>query len=168
MAATLSPRIARYPEGSENFATTSPTLFYGFAALIIFGPLAFGAVEDWAILIQQCAAAALLLLWSAQSRGNRLAVRRNELYLPLAVLAATAAAQIIFHTTAYRYASESAALEYIAYYLIFFLANQALGEGDRLKSFVRILTGFGFALAVVSIVAGFASPGRLSAILHRP
>lgn len=161
MAAILSPRMARYTQGSEGSASASSTLFYGFAALIIFGPLAFGAVEDWAILIQQCAAAALLLLWSAQSRGNNLAIRRNELYLPLAVLAATAAAQIIFHASAYPYVSESAALEYIAYYLIFFLANQVLAEGDQLKSFVRILTGFGFALAVLAIVMGFASPGRL-------
>ncbi|HEV2113168.1 MAG TPA: O-antigen ligase family protein, partial [Terriglobales bacterium] len=154
--------MANGPEEGGGVAPAgSSLLFYGFITLILFGPLAFGAVEDWAILTQQCAAAALFMVGAAGAWRSGIAIRRNQLYLPLALLVLTAAAQLIFHASAYQYASEIAALQYVAYYLIFFLANQVLAAPERLKRFVAVLTGFGFLLAVVSIVLEFASPVKL-------
>lgn len=162
MAAVFSPRMVLDPEESGASAPAGSTrLFYGFVALILFGPLAFGAVEDWAVLVMQCGAAALCIVLAVGAWRDGVAMRRNPLYLPMAVLAAIACVQLVFRTSAYPYASERTALQYAAYYLIFFLANQVLDSAERLKRFTAILTGFGFLLAVVSIVAGFASPTRL-------
>ena len=70
-------------------------LFSGFIALIMFAPLAFGAVEDWAIFAQECAAAGLLVAWSVQfiKDQNPPSLQPSPLYAPMAILAAMVAAQ---------------------------------------------------------------------------
>src|SRR5947199_7892822 len=102
-------------------------LFSGLTALIIFGPLAFGAVEDWAVFAQECVAVVLLGIWVAQSllRQNS-GFHPNRLYAPMGALALIVAAQIVFRTAAYSYATQAAALQFTACFIIFFLANQVL------------------------------------------
>ena len=38
-------------------------IFYGVFGLLLFGPLAFGAVEPWSIFVLEAGAALLLMLW---------------------------------------------------------------------------------------------------------
>ena len=40
-----------------------PVIFYGVFILLLFGPLAFGAVEPWSIFVLEAGAALLLLTW---------------------------------------------------------------------------------------------------------
>src|ERR1035438_3747888 len=40
-------------------------LVVAFSAVLIFGPLALGAVQDWSIALLQAASAAVLLIWMA-------------------------------------------------------------------------------------------------------
>src|SRR5207237_10939059 len=69
---------ARQPEGRF--------LLLGLLALLIFGPLAFGAVEPWAVVIQELGAATLAAFRVSSSR-QQLPARRVPLLWPWAAVA---------------------------------------------------------------------------------
>ena len=53
--AALQPARASAPD---------PVVLYGAFGLLLFGPLAFGAVEPWSIFILEAGAALLLVRWT--------------------------------------------------------------------------------------------------------
>ena len=55
--------------------TADPVVFYGLFGLLLFGPLAFGAVEPWSIFVLEAGAGLLLLLWTVrQATSGELSV----------------------------------------------------------------------------------------------
>src|SRR5437588_2902579 len=155
-------QATRSSEAGQPIPRLDGFLFFGLSAVVIFGPLAFGAVEDWAIFTQQITAAVLLGVWIAQSLlGQNSGFRPNHLYAPMALLALTAGIQIVFRTSGYRYSTFAAALQYVAYFTIFFLAHLLIGDAKLLIKLAKLLTIFGFLLAAISMVLGFASPDKL-------
>src|SRR5260370_32769417 len=81
----------RPPRNPKNYrgerATQAGTaLLYGSFGLLLFGPLAFGAVEPWSIFLMEAGSAALFLLWiGKQVLEGELKIRWNPLYLPMGV-----------------------------------------------------------------------------------
>lgn len=137
-------------------------LFYGLTALLVFGPLAFGAVEAWSQFVLRLTAALLVVIWAGvRAISGRLTVIDHPLYLPMFAFGLVVAAQYVFGLTAYGYATKEEALNYVAYGALMFIAAQVLNSPGALRRFVIILSVVGFAIALFAIVQDFTSNGRI-------
>src|SRR5688572_3760178 len=118
-------------------------VFWWLCALLIFGPLAFGAVERWSMFVLQSGSAVLLLLWAVQqwSEGE-LRIVGSPLYAPLAAFGLLIAVQLLAGSTAYRAVTLEEALNYVAYAIIFFVTTQVLSERKRLLRFATVISAF--------------------------
>jgi O-antigen ligase len=130
--------------------------------LLGFGPLAFGAVQEWATATLEIGAALCVLLWAA----GRLIVgtpelQRNLLLAPIAFFAAIVCVQLLSGHTAYWFATWRSALLWSAYGMIFFVTTQALYRTDRVRMFAFFFVAFGFLVALFSIAQQFTWNGKL-------
>src|SRR5215831_2383892 len=99
------PRRRNKTEVSREsiIAWIDATLLYGTFGLLMFGPIAFGAVEPWSIFILETIAVLLTLTWLAkQLLKEQVFVIWNPLFLPMAAFAALILVQIAFNLCAYR------------------------------------------------------------------
>jgi hypothetical protein len=137
-------------------------LLYGIFGLLLFGPLAFGAVEPWSIFLMEAGSAALFLLWIAkQVLEGRIKVRWNPLFLPMGVFALLIISQLVLRRSAYPHDTLSLALLYCCYGLLCFLASQTLLRASQARSLALIFSLYGAALAGFSLIQGIASNGKL-------
>lgn len=137
-------------------------LLYGTFGLLMFGPLAFGAVEPWSIFILEAGSLILLLIWFAkQWIDGQLVIRWNPLFLPMAGFAVLVIAQLALKFTAYRHDTFSGALLYCAYAMLCFLSGQVLVRSAQARSIAVILTVFGFVVAGLALIQGIAPNGKL-------
>jgi O-antigen ligase len=137
-------------------------LLYGTFALLMFGPIAFGAVEPWSIFIVEAGAAFLSLLWlTKQWLKREIFVIWNPLFLPMAAFAGLILVQIAFRLTAYRHDTISQAMLYCAYAMLCFLATQTLRRSSQARRIGLLLALFGFAMAAFALVQGVAPNGKL-------
>src|SRR5882724_11802563 len=96
-------------------------------AVLMFGVLAFGAVETWSTTILEICAALLFTVIVVQElciSGAR--VRWNPLYPPMLGFAAIAAIQLILNLTAYRYETLVVSIQYLTYGMLLFTAAQII------------------------------------------
>jgi O-antigen ligase len=156
------------PEVSEAAVQPAPLpsprkdiIPYGVAALLMFGPLAFGAVEPWAIFTLQFAAVALLAIWTVrQVRSGQFILVSNPVFLPMCIFGALVGIQLI-GTSAYRHATYSGFLLYVAYGIVCFLIAQALNRSTQVR---RLTTGFvvyGSCMAMFAVLESLSSGGKL-------
>jgi len=130
--------------------------------LLAFGPLAFGAVQDWAISALEVAAAVCVILWAGRALAyGSLNVHRNALFLPIILFAGLVCVQLLSGRTAYWYVTWSKALLWAAYGMIFFVATQCLRRTARIKAFILFLAAFGFMMALFAMVQQFTWNGKL-------
>jgi O-antigen ligase len=147
---------------SERAELAGTVLFYGIFGLLLFGPLAFGAVEPWSIFLMEVASAALFLLWvGKQVVGGQMKIRWNPLFLPMGVFALLIISQLVFRMSAYPHDTVSLALLYCCYGLLCFLAGQTLLRGSQARSLALIFCLYGAALASFSLIQGISSNGKL-------
>ncbi len=66
MSATVSEIHRR-----ELSAQAEKVLLYGVFGLLLFGPLAFGAVEPWSIFVVEAGSAALFVILGRQASPRR-------------------------------------------------------------------------------------------------
>jgi O-antigen ligase len=133
-----------------------------FCALLAFGPLAFGAVQEWAIFALESGAAVCVALWVARELiRNDPQVRFNPLFIPILLFAAVVGTQLLFGRTAYWYVTWKKALLWGSYGLIFFASTQVLRRTLRIRTFALFLTGFGFLVALFAMVQQFTWNGKL-------
>lgn len=138
------------------------SLFWLLCALLIFGPLAFGATEPWSLAVLQCGAVLLLLLWCVkQVTWKAVVIHRSPLFWPMALFAGVVAIQLLAGKTAYRQAASSEAMNYLTYAILLYVAAQLFFYGQRLRMFANVLTWFGMAVALFAIVQSFTSNGML-------
>jgi len=143
-------------------ARAETALLYGIFGLLLFGPVAFGAVEPWSIFVMEAGAAALFLLWiGKQVLDGNLNVRWNPLFLPMGVFGLLILAQLVFRVSVYPHDTVSLALLYVAYALLSFLAVQTLLRGAQARSLALIFSVYGVALASFAMLQGISSNGRL-------
>jgi O-antigen ligase len=146
----------------ERAIQASTILLYGIFGLLLFGPLAFGAVEPWSIFLMESGSTLLFLLWIAiQVLQGEMKIRWNPLFLPMAVFGLLIILQFVFRRTAYPHDSESLALLYFSYGLLCFLAGQALVRGSQARGLALIFSVYGAALASFALIQGISSNGRL-------
>lgn len=137
-------------------------VLYGTFALLMFGPLAFGAVEPWSIFILQLGTVVLAVIWLAkQWVDGAINVRWNPLFLPMAGFGAVLLVQLVLHRTAYPHDTIHGALLYCTYGGLCFLSSQALFRTAQARKLGVIFTIYGAAVASFALVQGISSNGRL-------
>jgi O-antigen ligase len=146
----------------ERSAQIAEILLYATFGLLMFGPLAFGAVEPWSIYVLETGSVLLTLLWLCkQWLDGELTVQWNPLFLPMAGFGALILLQIVLGTTAYRHDTVSGALLYCAYAMLCFLAGQTLLRSSQARKIAAILAFYGFAFAAFSLLQGVSPNGKL-------
>ncbi len=130
--------------------------------LLAFGPVAFGAVQEWAICTLEVGAAVCVVLWSIRElTSGRLEVHRNPLFLPILLFAALVGLQLLTGRTAYWYVTWQSALLWAAYGMIFFTVTQCLRRTRWIKAFAFFFIGFGFLVALFAMIQQFTWNGKL-------
>ena len=137
-------------------------LLYGTFALLLFGPLAFGAVEPWSIFVLEAGTALLFLCWLAkQWVDEELVLRWNPIFLPMTAFAALIVAQLGLHRSAYPHDTRASALLFCAYGTLCFLSQQVLRRGSQARKLAVIFTVYGAAVAALALLQGVAPNGKL-------
>lgn len=157
-AEKLSPALVL----ESRFQRLDSVLLYGTFSFLLFGPLAFGAVEPWAIWVLSLGAATLFMLWVwRQIVAGYLRVTANPLFAPLLLFGVILSLQVVFRLSAYPYATESNALLYCVYAVFAFIASQFLRRTAQVKTLAWLMTAYGFALAVFGIVQSLSATEKL-------
>lgn len=146
----------------EQSTKVERVLFYGIFGLLLFAPLAFGAVEPWSIFVLETGATLLFLLWIVkQVLDGKINVRFNPAFLPMGVFGVLILAQIVFHRTAYRHDTVSLALLYLAFGTLCFLTGQTLVRSAQVRSLALIFSVYGTAIAIFALLQGISPNGKL-------
>jgi O-antigen ligase len=147
---------------SELATQAGTALLYGIFGLLLFGPVAFGAVEPWSIFLMEAGSAALFLLWiGKQVLEGGIKIRWNPLFLPMGVFGLLILSQLAFHRTAYPHDTLSLALLYFSYAVLCFLAGQTLIRGSQARTLALVFSLYGAALACFALIQGISSNGKL-------
>jgi O-antigen ligase len=141
---------------------SSSTLFVGTLAVLLAAPLAFGAVQPWAVFLLQASASSLVLAWGYRHwKKEESKLVWHELYAPMLAFGALIAIQWITGLTAYRYVTYSQLLRYISYGMLVFVATQTLRRSSQLKPVALLVCGYGLLLALFALLQGIAPNGKL-------
>ena len=134
---------------------SAAVIFYGTMGLLLFGPLAFGAVEPWSIY---------------SSRGRRgHTVRGLDGSAGHCARDANSGKPSVFSHVLFcrvdcfaaHYRPRSRGLLYCGYGLLCFLVVQCLREIRQVKILAWLFSGYGFAVAMFALVQGLAPNGKL-------
>jgi len=137
-------------------------LLYGTFGLLMFGPLAFGAVEPWSIFVLEAGTVLLFLVWLAkQWIDEELILRWNPLFLPMAAFAVLIALQLALRRSSYPHDTIATALLYGAYGILCFLSQQVLRRSSQARKLAVIFSVYGAAVAAFALVQGIAPNGKL-------
>ena len=137
-------------------------IFYGVFGLVLFGPLAFGAVEPWAIFILEAGSALLFLLWvTQQAASGELRITGSPLFAPMAAFAGLVLVQLLANRSAYRQETIHGALLYCAYGLLCFLAVQSLRRTSRVSFLAYAFCIYGSLVAVFALLQSLSSESKL-------
>ena len=141
---------------------TNNALLMGAAAVLLLGPLAFGAVEPWSIFALEACAMLLLAAWASRQWINReLDVSDHVLYRPMAAFFVLALVQWLAGTTAYRLVTYTHLLLYAAYGMLVFVVTQTLRRSSQFELLVKLFTGYGVVVALFAILQGLAPNGKI-------
>jgi O-antigen ligase len=146
----------------ERAAQAGTALLYGVFGLLMFGPLAFGAVEPWSIFVMEAGSTALLLVWiGKQVLEGEMKIRWNPLFLPMGVFGLLIVFQLIFRGTAYPHDTLAQALLYFSYAVLCFLASQSLLRGSQARTLSVAFSVYGGVLAGFALIQGISFNGKL-------
>jgi len=163
----VSSALATQPEPAPVTKVSQPrltnkALFAGAGAILLLGPLAFGAVEPWSIFALETCAMLLLALWAARQWINRqLIVSDHPLYRPMAAFLFLVVLQWVTGTTAYRQVTYSHLLLYAAYGMLVFVATQTLRRSSQFELLAKLFTGYGALVGLFAMLQGLAPNGKL-------
>lgn len=163
----MSYRAADSHPASSTTGKTGSIFDYvlgiGIYGLLAFGPLAFGAVEPWSICILEVGVAVLLVIWFAKEFvcGGKFHIASNPLFAPMVLFASLVAVQVIFHRTAYWYATWEEALLLASYGGLFFLVSQIICQEKWITSFGFFCAGYGLLVSLFAIIQQFTGNGKI-------
>jgi O-antigen ligase len=163
----VSSALATQPEPAPVVKASQPrltntTLLVGACAVLLLGPLAFGAVEPWSIFALEACAVLLLSVWAFRQWINReVNVSVNVLYRPMAAFFALVLVQYVVGTTAYRHVTYSHLLLYAAYGMLVFVVTQTLRRSSHFELMGYLFTGYGAVVAAFAVLQGMAPNGKL-------
>lgn len=134
---------------------------YCVAGLLMFAPLAFGAVEPWTIFVVELSAALLLSVSAiSELRSGQLALPSNPVFLPMCAFAGLLIIQLLA-TSAYRRATESGLLLFVAYGAACFLISQSLNRTTQIRRLATGFTVYGSCMAMFAVLQSLSSGGKL-------
>jgi len=137
-------------------------VLYGILSLLLFGPLAFGAVEAWSTFVLEAGSAVFLITWLIHRvRGSSQLVRPNALFSPMLAFAALVALQLVAGISSYRYVTWTSALLFSSYGILCFLLTQVLRRAQDITRFGIVTAAYGFALAFFAVIQDLSSNGRI-------
>jgi O-antigen ligase len=152
---TVEPKAARDPRDNR-------VVLVSLAALLMFGPLAFGAVDPWSIFILQAASAVLFVIWAvSQLRSSRVSIQWSPVFSPMITFAGLMCVQLLPGISAYPHATFSQLLLYISYGAICFLLVQTLIRSREVRSVATALTIYGTSIALFAVVQNLSAPTKL-------
>src|SRR2546426_1408649 len=106
-------------------------LVFGLCTLLIFAILAFGAVEEWSTFGLEAGAAALFLIWvGKQLVSGQVNLSKDPLYLPALLFFGLVFAQIALRISAYSYATQYEALQYVCYGIVLLIAAECVRDEE--------------------------------------
>ncbi|MCU1270549.1 MAG: O-antigen polymerase [Acidobacteriaceae bacterium] len=150
----VEPKPARLPRDSK--------ILFSLTALLMFCPLAFGAVEPWAIFILQAASALLFIIWAiGQLRSPQVSIQWSPLFAPALAFAGLMCVQLLRGVSAYRQATYSQLLLYVSYGIACFLLVQTLTRSREVRKVGKALTAYGAAIALFAVLQNLSSPNKL-------
>lgn len=150
--------IATAPARSSR----SSRILFSVAALLLFCPLAFGAVDSWAIFILQAASTALLIYWALdQMRSSRIEIRWSPLFPPAIAFAGLLCVQLLPGVSAYWHATFSQMLLYVSYGILCFLLVQTFTRSREVRRLGTALTIYGSAIGSFAVLQNLSSPTKL-------
>jgi len=134
----------------------------GICALLAFGVLAFGGVEEWSQAVLQVCAAVLLVLWALKlyRRKSEQLVLPPEL-LPLSAFALVVIVQWVFRLTASRYYTRSDLQLLVLYMIVVFLMTQAYSRTSHWRGFLWFEMSLGFFVSIFAILQHLTFNGKL-------
>jgi O-antigen ligase len=136
-------------------------LLYALVALLLFAPLAFGAVEPWAILVIEIVAVTLMTVWFlGQVRSGSLVLTGNPVFLPMCAFGALILVQLA-GISSYQHATRSAFQLYVAYGCACFLITQILTRTTQVRRIATLLTSYGVCLAMFAVLQSLSSNGKI-------
>ncbi len=134
----------------------------GLCGLLAFSVLAFGAVDVWSTSIVEMGAAGLFLLWAVVAlRDSGATIRWSPLNWPLLGFIGIGLFQMVFHGTAYAFATRTEALKLASYFLVFFLAAQAFRTREDYSKLVWFIITLCFGVSLFAIVQHFTSESEI-------
>lgn len=163
----MSSALATQPEPSPIAKAPQPqitntALLLGASAILLLGPLVFGAVEPWSIFVLETCSMSLLAVWAyRQWSSGALTVLDQPLYRPMAAFFALVLLQWVLGTTAYRHVTYSHLLLYCAYGMLAFVVSQTLRRSSQFELLAKLFTGYGLVVASFAILQGMAPNGKL-------
>jgi len=158
--AHITPALER--DNATLARTLRSAACYFTVAILAFGPLAFGAVEPWALLILQIGSVAAFTLWlAAHLTETKPRIEFQIVHLPLFLFACIVVGQILLGGTAYRHETVTQFMNYVAYGLIFLISTDMFREEERIRQLCLALAVLGFALAALGSVQEFTAGGKL-------
>jgi O-antigen ligase len=154
----------------ESFVRTLDNLlFWGLCALLGFGPLAFGAVDAWAICVLEVGVALLLVVWSVREMVSRRSqIVFSPLLLPALLFGAVVAYQLVWGNSAYWNSTFSRAMVWASYAVILFLTPQAIRRRENINSFAVFLIIGGFSIAFFAVIQQLSWNGRIYWVVPNP
>ena len=182
MPGTLaSPQPQDLPETTRSLA--SRFIILALCLAIVLSTLAFGAVHSWALALFYAGACAVVLAWCVDAwRTRALRFSRNPLQLPLAGLFVLGVVQLLplgandpatasaLSVPAIRslsldpYSTRFVLIQLASLLIYFAAALTFIDSPRRLRTVVRSIIIFGFALAILSMILSFVSPQRVMGI----
>jgi O-antigen ligase len=163
----VSSALAAHPEPApvtrvSQIRLTDNVLLAGALGVLLLGPLAFGAVEPWAVFALEACAMLLVVLWAVrQSIRQELQFSDNPLYLPMAAFFVLLLAQWALRTTAYRHVTYTHMLLYAAYGMLVFVVSQTLRRTSQFDLMANLFTIYGVAVAAFAALQGLSPNGKL-------
>ena len=151
---SLRLQLARSPSNNA--------VLYGLVGLLILAPLAFGAVETWAVSVLEITAAALLTIWAVrQIRSGLVLAAGNPVFLPMCAFGSLIVLQLVLGTSSYQHATGSAFLLYAAYGCGCFLITQTLTRTTDIRRVATALTVSGSGIALFGVLQSLSSNGKI-------
>ena len=148
--------------GKRPLPALDRVLVFGLCLLLIFGVLAFGAVEDWSTFVFELGAIVLFIIWALKELSSReIELSPNPLYLPASLFLAVVLAQLGLKTSAYLYATRYEALRYVSYGIVLFLIAECVRTTETRNRFALVMTVFGAFYAFFALAQDLTSNSKI-------
>ncbi|HEY0048748.1 MAG TPA: O-antigen ligase family protein [Pyrinomonadaceae bacterium] len=170
----------------KNLAHTSGIIFFLLAATLVFAPVAFGAVDFWALGILTLIAFLIALLWLFDAwKTGEFSFNTNRLQIPLVgfiligliqllpLRAADVAAGALSISAAASlsldpYTTRFAVVQLGVYFIFFAAALTFIDTAQRLKKIVLLIIIFGALMAFFGILQRLANPEGIYGVRLTP